>query len=102
MAPGGAEELEVQIRRDRPWWTLYRFSMEPQLPPDRELARHNLLGGEHVIRFRDGKVERKRLGDGASILDTLATHFRTSPRDDAERRASLGLLDALVRGGAER
>ncbi len=97
-------EIELQARLDGGWTRLYQFLPLPQLPIDYEQAnwftatypeslftnhllmarpeldrRYALFDREFTIRHRDGRVEKRTLGDAADLANVLASCFRIAP-----------------------
>ena len=93
------------------WTRLYHFLPQQQLPVDYEAAnwftathpeslftnhllmarpepdrRYALFDREFTVRYRDGRVERRRLADSADLADVLTRCFRIAP-SAAERDA---------------
>jgi N-hydroxyarylamine O-acetyltransferase len=104
-------EIELQALLDGEWARLYHFLPLPQLPVDYEAAnwvtathpdslftnhllmarpepdrRYALFDREFTLRYRDGRVERRRLADAADLADVLRSCFRIPP-SAAERDA---------------
>jgi N-hydroxyarylamine O-acetyltransferase len=97
-------EIELQARLDGEWAGLYHFLAQPQLPVDYQQAnwftatypeglftnhllmarpepnrRYALFDREFTLRFRDGRVERRRLADAADLAGVLRSCFRIAP-----------------------
>jgi N-hydroxyarylamine O-acetyltransferase len=89
-------EFTLQARLGDTWKTLYRFTLQEQLPPDYEMAnwytschpksrfinrlmaaraandrRYALLDNEFIVRHLNGKTERQVLSSGADIREVL-------------------------------
>jgi N-hydroxyarylamine O-acetyltransferase len=104
-------ETELQARLDGEWARLYQFLPLRQLPIDYEQAnwftstypeslftnhllmarpepdrRYALFDREFTVRYRDGRVERRRLADAADLAEVLRNCFRVAP-SAAERDA---------------
>ncbi|MFO1072767.1 MAG: arylamine N-acetyltransferase [Geminicoccaceae bacterium] len=121
----GGPELDLQVRHDEAWSTLYRLAPEPQLPVDRELAnwfvathpdsifrrhlmvalpeagaRRALSDGEQVRRTPEGAITHHRRHDEVGgLLAALAADFGIEPADATERAAWAAALHGLVTAG---
>ena len=108
---GNDGEIELQVRLDGHWTRLYHFLPQKQLPVDYEAAnwftathpeslftnhllmarpepdrRYALFDRDFTVRYRDGRVERRRLADSDDLADVLTRCFRIAP-SAAERDA---------------
>ena len=97
IVPGG---FETQAELAGTWTPLYRFTEEPQVQIDYEIAnwyistapasrfvqnlilarpatdrRAAVLNDRLTIRYRDGRVEESRIGGVNGLRDTMAEHF---------------------------
>jgi N-hydroxyarylamine O-acetyltransferase len=95
---GGFYALEALL--GEAWATLYRFTLEPNPPPDQEISnwfvstaptsrfvlnltlalpagdkRYTLFNDRFTIRHRDGRVEERTLGGAAGLIDTVRRYF---------------------------
>ena len=110
--------FEVQTILDGQWMTLYRFSLEEQLPMDYEVSnwfcsthpeskfttdlmvarlpqgkRLGLLNRRFSIHHPDGRTERRELKSAAEIAEVLETQFAiTLPTPREELLAALARL----------
>jgi len=91
---------ELQARLGGAWATLYRFTLEPQLPPDQEISnwfvstaptsrfvlnltlalpvddrRYTILNDRFTVRYRDGRVEERTLDGADALVDTVRQYF---------------------------
>jgi N-hydroxyarylamine O-acetyltransferase len=112
---GGGYELQALL--GEAWAVLYRFTLEPQLPPDQEISnwfvstaptsrfvlnltlalpdgdrRHTLFNDRFTIRYRDGRVEERMLEDAQALVLTLRRYFRL----DLETIAGMDGAKAIV------
>lgn len=99
LVPAG-DEIDLQARLGGDWADLYRFSLAPQAATDYEVAnwftsthpeslfvrhlvasrpapgrRYTLFNDRFSIRHLDGRVERRRVTDAATLAGLLARHF---------------------------
>lgn len=110
--------LELQLRVGGAWAPLYRFTLEPQIQPDYEVAnwyvsthpesifvrnllaarqlpdrRYTLLNNQFAIRRADGVSEDWMLGGVDELVQILSDYFgieSDSIGDQAETRLALG------------
>lgn len=93
-------EFDLEAKLGGNWASLYRFSLQPQLPVDYEVAnwftathpqslfvnhliasrasagrRHALFNNRHTVRGHDGGSERKLLPDAAALRSVLDCDF---------------------------
>jgi N-hydroxyarylamine O-acetyltransferase len=98
VAWGGGYALEALLGDT--WATLYRFTLEPQLPPDQEISnwfvstaptsrfvlnltlalpagdrRYTLFNDRFTIRYRDGRVEERTLDGTDALALTVRRYF---------------------------
>jgi N-hydroxyarylamine O-acetyltransferase len=131
LVPGLAQTTSLETYRIVPWgsgyaleallgeaWaTLYRFTLEPQLPPDAEISnwfvstapnsrfvlnltlalpagdrRHTLFNDRFTIRHRDGHVEERTLDGVDGLAETMRRYFRL----DLEAIAGMAGAKAIV------
>jgi N-hydroxyarylamine O-acetyltransferase len=113
----GSDDFAEQTIVDGEWTTLYRFTLEEQLPQDYEVCnwycathpesgfttslmvarlppgkRLGLMNNRFSIHYPDGKTERRQLAGAKEIADVLENEFAISlpgPREE--------LLAALAR-----
>jgi N-hydroxyarylamine O-acetyltransferase len=110
---------ELQMRVADAWSSLYRFTLEPQLQPDYEVAnwyvsthpssifvrnllvarrtpgrRHTLLNGQFAIRRPDGRAEEWKLAGVVELMQILAEYFEL---DTAAMGAAAAVEEALER-----
>lgn len=110
--------LQARIRQE--WRALYRFDLEPQLPPDLEMMNHfvashprsifvgnlmcaralperrlALLNRQYSVHWRDGRSETRILADADELCTVLESDFGLRlPADEAGLRQRLGALPA--------
>jgi N-hydroxyarylamine O-acetyltransferase len=106
-------EWQIEALLGDAWTPFYRFELSPAFPADflvanwhtsthpdsvfvsnlmaaRPLAdhRHTLLNADHTVRWRDGRVERRRLESVDALAEVLRTSFAV-PLTDADVAAGL-------------
>lgn len=131
LTPGVAQRTSLETYRIVPgngdygleallgnaWATLYRFTLEPNPPPDQEISnwfvstaptsrfvqnltlalpagdrRHTLFNDRFTIRHRDGRVEERTLDGADALAETVRRYFGL----DLEAIAGTGGAKAIV------
>jgi N-hydroxyarylamine O-acetyltransferase len=121
----GGYALQAQL--GEAWATLYRFTLEPQLPPDQEISnwfvstapnsrfvlnltlalpagdrRYTLLNDRFTIRYRDGRHEERTIASADALIETVRRYFGLDLEIIAGIEGAKAIVDRCFPAGQNR